>query len=101
LADETEIRAIMETPGGRERIAIIIKSTAVAFAVDNLHGVLLTELDVLKRQLTEEELQLLCNVLWQCLFKHTEGELDRYVEKVASRIAEGCGSDPVENIHWC
>jgi hypothetical protein len=96
LADKDEINLILQQPGGPQRIAGIIKSTAVAFAVDNLHGYLLTDKQVLKKQLSDEILNDMCNLIWTCLFKSGEKSLDDYVLKVAERIEE-----KKLNAFWC
>ena len=101
LADQEEIDLVLQQPGGPARIRTIIKSTAVAFAIDNMHGYLLNEMKMLKRQLTEDELNTLCNLLWECLFKSGKKCLDDYVLEVAKRIEEVGASypKPKETVH--
>ena len=101
LADEDEIMAILAQPGGPARIKELIKSTAVACTIDHLHGYLLTEAKMLKAQLSEELLNDMCNIAWECLFKSNQKFLDDYVLAVARRIEEAgvCYPEPRETVH--
>ena len=88
LIGDEEIKRIEQTPEGMHRLAMIKISSRVAYAAMQMIGYLKNDLDVLTRNMTYQEREDFCNVLYHSLLKSSQEEIDRYIEECYEHIEE-------------
>ena len=83
-----EIKLMSKTIEGREKLKKYLTMAKVAMATQEILDYLGVELHIFSRNMTSEEMQNTCMILWNILFESTPGELSSYIKDIVDKYED-------------